>query len=157
MPSTTVPDQLPQQSPTFLPDALDRIIKKFQRLSDPKQRYQQLILYGQKLPKFNESDRIPENQVSGCISQVFITATLNENNQVIFTGDSDGLISKGFAGLLINGLNHATPTQILNLAPNFINDTGLIVSLTPSRANGFFSVFQAMQAKVAALTNQPSN
>jgi cysteine desulfuration protein SufE len=151
MPSTTVPDQLPPQSPVVLPDALDRIIKKFQRLSDPKQRYQQLILYGQKLAKFDEGDRIPANQVPGCISQVFITAQLDENNQVIFTGDSDGLISKGFAGLLITGLNHTTPAQILNLAPDFINDTGLIVSLTPSRANGFFSVFQAMQTKVAAL------
>ncbi|AFY73765.1 SufE protein probably involved in Fe-S center assembly [Synechococcus sp. PCC 7502] len=140
-----------QSTTAQLPDALDRIIKRFQRLSDPKQRYEQLILYGQKLPKFADSDRTPENKVPGCISQVFITAQLNDQNQVIFTGDSDGLISKGFAGLLISGLNNASPEVILNLAPDFINDTGLIVSLTPSRANGFFSVFKTMQAKVRVL------
>jgi cysteine desulfuration protein SufE len=134
-----------------LPDALDRILKRFQRLSDPKQRYEQLILYGQKLPKFADSDRIPENKVAGCISQVFITAQLNDQNQVVFTGDSDGLISKGFAGLLISGLNNTSPEEILNLTPDFINETGLIVSLTPSRANGFFSVFKTMQAKVRDL------
>ena len=134
-----------------LPDALDRILKRFQRLSDPKQRYEQLILYGQKLPKFADSDRIPENKVAGCISQVFITAQINDQNQVVFTGDSDGLISKGFAGLLISGLNNTSPEEILNLTPDFINETGLIVSLTPSRANGFFSVFKTMQAKVRDL------
>jgi cysteine desulfuration protein SufE len=103
-----------------LPEALDRILKRFQRLSDPKQRYEQLILYGQKLPKFADSDRLPENKVAGCISQVFITAQVNDQNQVIFSGDSDGLISKGFTGLLISGLNNATPEEILNLAPDFI-------------------------------------
>jgi cysteine desulfuration protein SufE len=145
MQSTTI------ELPAKLPDALDRILKRFQRLSDPKQRYEQLILYGQKLPKFADSDRIPENKVAGCISQVFIKAQLNDQDQVVFTGDSDGLISKGFAGLLILGLNNTSPEEILNLTPDFINETGLIVSLTPSRANGFFSVFKTMQAKVRDL------
>jgi len=149
MQSTTA--NLSAELPTKLPEALDRIVKRFQRLSDPKQRYEQLILYGQKLPKFADGDRIPENKVKGCISQVFITAELNEHNQVVFTGDSDGLISKGFTGVLITGLNNTTPEEILNLSPDFINDTGLIVSLTPSRANGFFSVFKTMQAKVRQL------
>jgi len=150
MQSTTT--KLPSQLPAKLPDALYRIVKRFQRLSDPKQRYEQLILYGQKLPKFADGDRTTANKVPGCISQVFITAELNAQNQVIFTGDSDGLISKGFAGVLITGLNNTSPEEILNLTPDFINDTGLIVSLTPSRANGFFSVFKAMQAKVRQLS-----
>ncbi len=140
-----------QSTTTQLPDALDRIVKRFQRLSDPKQRYEQLILYGQKLPEFPDSERIAANKVPGCVSQVFITAHLNEQNQVIFAGDSDGLISKGFAGVLITGLNNSSPAEILNLAPDFINETGLIVSLTASRANGFFSVFKTMQAKTAQL------
>lgn len=148
MQSTTAkPTNLPSQ----LPEALDRIVKRFQRLSDPKQRYEQLILYGQKLPKFADGDRTSENKVPGCISQVFITAELNEHDRVIFTGDSDGLISKGFAGVLITGLNNSSPEEILKLTPDFINDTGLIVSLTASRANGFFSVFKTMQAKVRQL------
>jgi cysteine desulfuration protein SufE len=36
-------------SPTHLPEAIDRIVQRFQRLTDPKQRYEQLILYGKKL------------------------------------------------------------------------------------------------------------
>lgn len=131
-----------------LPEPLTKIIKRFQRLSDPKQRYEQLILYGQKLAPFPDGDRLLENRVSGCVSQVFITAAINEHNQVTFQGDADALISKGFAGLLIAGLNHATPEEILSLTPDFINETGLVVSLTPSRANGFFNVFKTMQTKV---------
>ncbi len=45
-------------SPTHLPEAIDRIVQRFQRLSDPKQRYEQLILYGKKLEAFPEALKI---------------------------------------------------------------------------------------------------
>jgi len=138
---------MPSSITAKLPDSLERIVNRFQRLSDPKQRYEQLSIYGQKLAKFDEADKIPENKVAGCMSQVYVTAKLGDRAQVIFSGESDGLISKGFVGLLIAGLNNLTPAEIAQLSPEFINDTGLAVSLTPSRANGFYNVFKTMQNK----------
>lgn len=136
-----------------LPDSLDRIIKRFQRLTDPKQRYEQLILYGQKLEAFPEEHKTPENKVSGCVSQVYVIAKLDESGKVVFYGDSDALISKGFVGLLAAGMNSLTPDEIKALIPDFIKDTGLVVSLTPSRANGFYNVFKTMQQKAVQLTD----
>jgi cysteine desulfuration protein SufE len=132
-------------SPTHLPEAIDRIVQRFQRLSDPKLRYEQLILYGKKLEAFPETLKTPENKVQGCVSQVYVVAKLDINERVVFAGDSDALISKGFVGLLSVCMGGLTQKEIELLTPDFIKDTGLVASLTPSRANGFYNVFKKMQ------------
>jgi cysteine desulfuration protein SufE len=141
-------------SNSALPESMERLVQRLQRLSDPKQRYQQLILYGQKLPPFAEADKLPENLVPGCVSQVFITVKLDCEGKLEFAGDSDALITKGFVGFLVNGLNGLEPWQMEAISPDFIQQTGLNVSLTPSRANGFINVFKTMQHKVASLQKQ---
>ncbi len=129
-----------------LPPNLAKIVQRFQRASEPKRRYEQLIWYGQRLQAFPESDKVPENKVAGCVSQVYITAAL-EDGKVIFQGDSDSQLTKGLVGLLVEGLNGLTPSEIVQLTPDFIQETGLNVSLTPSRANGFYNIFKTMQKK----------
>ncbi|MBZ8181443.1 MAG: SufE family protein [Oscillatoria sp. PMC 1051.18] len=129
-----------------LPANLDRIVQRFKRRSDPKQRYQQLLWYAKKLDAMPEADKTPENKVSGCVSQVYITADL-EDGKVWYHGDSDAQLVKGLVALLIQGLNGLTPEEILQVTPDFIEETGLKVSLTPSRANGFYNIFQTMKKK----------
>jgi cysteine desulfuration protein SufE len=129
-----------------LPPALAKIVQRFQRASEPKRRYEQLIWYAQKLNEFPEADKLPENKVPGCVSQVYITAALNDG-RVVFQGESDSQLTKGLVGLLVEGLQGLTPTEIVQLTPDFIQETGLNVSLTPSRANGFYNIFKTMQKK----------
>ena len=138
-------------STTNSPEAVDRIVQRFKRLTDPKQKYEQLILYGKKLAEFPDSLKTPENKVQGCASQVFIVAKLDENERVVFAGDSDALISKGFLGLLSLCMSGLTQKEIELLTPDFIKDTGLVASLTPSRANGFYNVFKKMQQQAIAI------
>ena len=138
-------------SSTDLPEAIDRIVKRFKRLDDPKQRYEQLILYGKKLADFPESLKLPENKVQGCVSQVYVVAKLDDKERVVFEGDSDALISKGFVGLLALCMGGLTQKEIEALTPDFIKDTGLVASLTPSRANGFYNVFKKMQQQAIAI------
>ena len=138
-------------SPPHLPEAIDRIVKRFQRLTDPKQSYEKLILYGKKLETFPESLKIPDNKVQGCVSQVYVVAELDKNERVTFTGDSDALISKGFVGLLTICMGGLTQKEIELLSPDFIKDTGLVASLTPSRANGFYNVFKKMQQQAISI------
>jgi cysteine desulfuration protein SufE len=129
-----------------LPPALKKIVERFQRATEPKRRYEQLIWYAQKLQEFPEIDKLPANKVPGCVSQVYVTASLADD-KVIFQGDSDSQLTKGLLALLIEGLNGSTPTEIVQLTPDFIQETGLNVSLTPSRANGFYNIFKTMQKK----------
>jgi cysteine desulfuration protein SufE len=135
---------------TTLPPALDKIVQRFQKISEPKRRYEYLLGFVKKVPMLPEEDKCAENKVPGCVSQVFVTASL-EDGKVHYLGDSDAQITKGLLGLLIEGLNGLTPQEIAALTPDFIQATGLNVSLTPSRANGFYNIFRVMQAKAAAL------
>ncbi len=131
---------------TSLPPKLAKIVERFKRRSNPKQKYEQLLWYAKKLPEMPEADKIPENKVHGCVSQVFITANL-EGGKVHYQGDSDAQLVKGLVAFLIEGLNDLPPEKIIAIEPDFIEDTGLKVSLTPSRANGFYNIFQMMKKK----------
>ena len=132
------------------PAAIEKIVSRFQQTSDPKRRYEQLLWFAKKLDPLPEQEKTPENKVPGCVSQVFVTASLDQGG-VIYRADSDAQITKGLVALLVQGMNGLTPEQILDLSPDFIKDTGLDVSLTPSRANGFYNIFKKMQQIAAGL------
>ncbi len=131
---------------TSLPPKLAKIVDRFKRRSNPKQKYEQLLWYAKKLPEMLEADKTRENKVHGCVSQVFITANL-QDGKVYYQGDSDAQLVKGLVAFLIEGLNDLPPEKIIAIEPDFIEDTGLKVSLTPSRANGFYNIFQMMKKK----------
>jgi cysteine desulfuration protein SufE len=128
------------------PPNLDKIVERFKRHSDPKKRYEQLLWYAKKLEAMPEEAKIPENKVQGCVSQVFITANLKDG-KVWYQGDSDAQLVKGLVALLIQGLNGLSPQEIMQVSPDFSEETGLKVSLTPSRANGFYNILQLMKKK----------
>ncbi|WP_416671372.1 SufE family protein [Egbenema bharatensis] len=131
-----------------LPPNLERIVQRFQQITEPKRRYEYLLWFAKRVPVLPETEQVTANQVPGCVSQVYIKADLHDG-KVTFRGTSDAQITKGLAGLLIEGLNGLTPDEILQLTPDFIQQTGLDISLTPSRSNGFYNIFRFMQAQVA--------
>ncbi|WP_267384711.1 SufE family protein [Cyanobacterium sp. uoEpiScrs1] len=141
--------------PISLPPNLDAIVQKFKKRSDPKKRYEQLLWYAKRLESMSEKNKTPENKVQGCVSQVYIAAYL-EDGKVWYRGDSDAQLVKGLVSFLIEGLNGLAPTEILQISPDFIEETGLKVSLTPSRANGFYNIFQLMKKKALELQRETS-
>lgn len=127
-----------------LPPALAKIVQRFEQITDIKKRYEYLLWFAKRLPPFPEEGKRPGNKVVGCVSQVYVTATVTDG-VIYFQGDSDAQITKGLVGLLIEGLNGLPPAQVAQLTPDFIERTGLNMSLTPSRANGFYNIFTTMQ------------
>ncbi len=144
-------------SPFFqpLPPRLEQIVQRFQQIPEQRRRYEYLLSFARCLPPFPEEQKVPENKVPGCVSQVYVTASLQEG-KVIFQGDSDSQLTKGLVGLLIEGVNGLTPAEILQLKPDFIQRTGLEISLTPSRVNGFYNIFRFIQKKAIAYYLQES-
>jgi cysteine desulfuration protein SufE len=137
-------------SSSFLPPSLSRIVQRFQKSVDDRRRYEYLLWFAKRLESFPESEKVAANKVPGCVSQVYITACL-QDDRLMFQGDSDAQITKGLVGVLIEGCNGLLPEEMLRLTPDFIQETGLSVSLTPSRANGFYNIFQTMQRKASEL------
>ena len=138
------------------PPTLDKIVKRFQRIQDPRRRYEQLLWYAKRLEGFPEDAKTPENKVKGCVSQVYIIANTDDEGNILFQGDSDAQITKGLVALLIEGLKGLPPQQIIQLEPDFIKDTQIEVSLTPSRAIGFYNIFKMMQQKAMLFIEQSS-
>jgi len=138
------------------PAKLDRIVQRFQRRNDPKQRYRQLLALAQRLDDLPASEQTPANKVSGCVSQVYVTASLGDDGTVTFRGTSDAQLVKGLVALLVEGLSDLPPAEIATVDPSFIEETGLQVDLTPSRANGFYNIFRTMQQKAIALQLEQS-
>lgn len=132
-----------------LPASLEKIVKRFEKASSNKVRYEQLLWYAQKLPNFPESAKTPENKVNGCQSQVYITARC-EDGKVWYEGDSDAQLVKGLVAFLITGMSGLAPAEIIEITPDFIQETGLTVSLTPSRTNGFYNIFEKMKSQALA-------
>ena len=135
------------------PAQLDKLVKRFARINEPKRRYEQLLWYAKKLEALPEADKTAENKVPGCVSQVYITAELADE-KVKFQGDSDAQITKGLLAMLITALDGLSPSEIIQLTPDFIKETQLDVSLTPSRANGFYNIFKTMQKKALLLISE---
>ena len=131
-------------SKSFGSQALDEMVSKLQSTMDPKRKYEYVLWLAKKLPRLDPSLFSKSVQVKGCVSQVHIHVE-QINEKLVWHGDSDALITRGLLALLINGLSGLTVEEVLAIDPSFIEETGLNVSLTPSRANGFMNIFLTMK------------
>lgn len=130
--------------------ALDQMVERLGRTSDPKRRYEYVLWLGKKLQPFPDALRQDSFKVRGCASQVYVVGELQEG-RLHWQGDSDAAITKGLLALLMQGMEGLTPEQAVALDPEVLAATGLQASLTPSRANGFLSIFRTMQAQASQL------
>jgi cysteine desulfuration protein SufE len=130
--------------------ALDQMVERLSSTTDPKRRYEYVLWLGKKLQPLPEGLRQDAYKVKGCVSQVYVVGDLQDGH-LHWQGDSDAAITKGLLALLIQGMEGLTPEQVLALDPAILAATGLQASLTPSRANGFLSIFRTMQAQASQL------
>ena len=126
-----------------------KIKEIFSQLSSPAEKYEKIIEFGKKLPPLSAFARIEQNLVQGCQSLLYLETRL-ETGLIYFNADSDALISKGLAALLIEVYSGQQPETIFLYPPLFLKEIGLHQALSPARSNGLASLFKKMQT-VAAL------
>jgi cysteine desulfuration protein SufE len=122
----------------------DRIIRQFELLGDWTERYKYIIKMGQKLDPIDEKNKIDENLVRGCQSQVWLITEL-QDDKIIFKADSDAAITKGLVALMVNFYSGETPDTILQTNPEFIQKIGMQEHLSPTRSNGLASMVKQMK------------
>ncbi|KAF7145211.1 hypothetical protein RHSIM_Rhsim04G0009700 [Rhododendron simsii] len=140
-----------QQPISELPPKLQEIVKLFQAVQQPKVKYEQLLFYGKNLKTLDSQFKTSENRVQGCVSQVWVRAYLDSVRNVVFQADSDSVLTKGLAALLVQGLSGRPVEEIIRVSPDFVVLLGLQQSLTPSRNNGFLNMLKLMQKKALQL------
>lgn len=131
----------------------EELIDEFSMFDDWMQRYEYMIELGKSLdiidPKYKTKDRL----INGCQSQVWLHSELN-NGKVIFTADSDAIITKGIVAILVRVFSGQTPQAILNSDTKFIDEIGLKEHLSPTRANGLVSMIKQMKLDAMAFQSK---
>ncbi|KAM3743883.1 hypothetical protein ACB098_06G009400 [Castanea mollissima] len=150
-PSVSASSSEPLQPIEELPPKLQEIVKLFQSVQEPKAKYEQLLFYGKNLKPLETQFKTKDNKVEGCVSQVWVRAYLDSDDNVVFEADSDSVLTKGLAALLVNGLSGRPVNEVIRVSPDFAVLLGLQQSLTPSRNNGFLNMLRLMQKKALQL------
>lgn len=70
---------------------------------------------------------------------------MDDEGKILFSADSDAIITKGIIALLIRVMNHRTPDEIINADLYFIDRIGLKENLSPTRANGLLAMIKQMK------------
>lgn len=117
--------------------------ERFEKLSN-EERYDTLIQMGRSLTSLPESEKTPQNIVSGCQSTLYLSAT-SEHNRLYFKAHSDALISSGLAALLIELYSGELPETILTKPPTVIEELGISSSLSLNRSNGLAQIHLRMK------------
>lgn len=129
----------------------EEIIEEFAFFDDWMQRYEHMISLGKSLPIIDEANKADDYLIKGCQSKVWVFPQFKQG-KVVFTADSDAIITKGIVALLLRVFSNQTPEDILKADTGFIDEIGLKEHLSPTRANGLVSMIK--QLKMYALAYQ---
>ena len=125
-------------------DIQNEIVDEFSMFDDWMQRYEYIIELGKTLPLIDEKYKIDENIIKGCQSKVWVHGE-EQDGKIIFTADSDAILTKGIIAILIRAFSNQTPAAILEANTDFVDEIGLKEHLSATRANGLVSMIKKIK------------
>ena len=129
----------------MLEERQNEVVEEFSMFSEWMEKYEYIIETGKELYPMEESEKIEENLIKGCQSRVWLTARKNEEGDLIFSADSDAIITKGLVALMVRVLSGAKPEDVASVDLHFLDDIGLHEHLSPTRSNGLASMVKQMK------------
>ena len=127
----------------------DQIVKEFEEFTEWEEKYKYIIGLGKTLAQIDPSIKNDKYTLSGCQSQVWINAKL-EDGKIIFEADSDASIVKGLIALLVRVYSNHTPDEIISCPPLFLKKLGIDNHLSPTRKNGLGAMMKQIQMYAVA-------
>ena len=131
-------------------DRQKEVIEEFSLFEDWMQRYEHMIELGKSLPLISKEHKNEDNIITGCQSKVWLSAKMT-NGKIVFTADSDAIMTKGIIALLIRALSGQDPKKIARSHLYFIDKIGLKNHLSITRSNGLEAMIKKMKIYAIAL------
>lgn len=128
----------------------NEITEEFAMFDQWDDKYQYLIDMGKALPPMAEELKTDDRIIKGCQSRVWLQSELKDG-KVVFTADSDAIITRGMVALMVRVLSDHTPDEILSTELGFVDAIGLKQHLSPTRANGLVAMIRQMKLDALAL------
>ena len=119
----------------------DEIVDEFSMFDDWMERYEYIIELGKKLPLIKVEYKTENNIIKGCQSKVWLQGEQTDD-KIVFTADSDAILTKGIIAILIRTFSNQKASDILEADLGFIDEIGLKEHLSPTRANGLVSMIK---------------
>lgn len=129
------------------PASIQEIIEEFQEIDDQFERLEVLMDFSSEVDELPVEDWNDSNLVRGCQSIAHIEVEIRDET-VWMKAAADAKMVQGLQGILSIAVNGSTPQSVLELTPAFAEEAGILVSLTPSRSNGFRTMFDMVQNSV---------
>lgn len=129
----------------------EAIIEEFSMFDDWLDKYDYLISLSDSLPAIDPAKRTDKYLIEGCQSRVWVASELRDG-KVIYTADSDAIITKGIIALLIRVMSNRTPEEVAHIDLYFIDAIGLSENLSPTRSNGLRAMIQQMKLDAMIFT-----
>lgn len=134
----------------------EQIVSEFSYFDDWMDRYNHLIDMGRSCPLIDEKFKTKNYLISGCQSRVWLHAAMVDG-QIVFTADSDAVITKGIVNLLIRVFSQQPAEDIIAADISFIDKIGLKEHLSPTRSNGLMSMIKQMKLYALAFKAKSQN
>ena len=122
----------------------NEIVEEFSLFEDWMQKYEYIIELGKTIKPIDNENKVDSNLIKGCQSKLWLHAEL-KNGKVIYTADSEAIITKGIAAVLLRVFSNQTPVDIINSDVDYIDKIGLKEHLSPTRANGLVSMVKQLK------------
>lgn len=132
----------------------NEIVSEFSMFDDWMERYEYIIELGKGLPFIEDQFKTEDNIIKGCQSKVWVHAE-EKDGKVVFSADSDAILTKGIIAILIRAFSNQTPAAILEANTDFVDEIGLKEHLSATRANGLVSMIKKI--KMYALAFEARN
>ena len=134
-------------------DIQEEIVDEFSMFDDWMERYEYIIELGKNLPLIKEEFKTENNLIKGCQSKVWLQGEQNDD-KVVFTADSDAILTKGIIAILIRTFSNQSAKDILDADMDFIDKIGLKEHLSPTRANGLVSMIKNIKMYALAFNSK---
>ncbi|MBT3611970.1 MAG: SufE family protein [Flavobacteriales bacterium] len=128
------------------------IVEDFEMFEDWMQKYEYLIELGKELALIEKQYKTEDNLIKGCQSRVWLHAE-KQDGKIIYTADSDAIMTKGIIAILIRVLSEQKLEDIIHADLSFIDTIGLKEQLSVTRANGLVSMIKKMKLYALAYQN----
>jgi len=131
----------------------DELIEEFDLFGDWMEKYENIIQMGKELPVIDGQYKTEENLIKGCQAKVWLHADYKDG-KVLFTADSDAIITKGLVSMVIRVLSNHAPEEIVTADLYFVDKVGLREHLSMTRSNGLLSMIKQMKMYAMALQSK---
>jgi cysteine desulfuration protein SufE len=139
------------------PPKLQRIVELF--AGAPKDlRLEALLEYSRKLPPLPphlEGKQGSMEQVEECQTPFYLAAEIDDDDRVSvwFDCPPQAPTTRGFAGILAEGLNGATADEVLAVPNDFYNQMGLDEAISSLRLRGMGAILGHLKRQVREQTS----